>query len=305
LSVSAFESLGRCPLRYFFERVLGIDPPPEPVSELGLAEREIGLAVHVLLETLYQALRDEGRFDGQSEHDLVERAIELLETRRESIFGSLSRRLARRLPLLWETQGGRWLETLRRFLRADLHRIHSEGLTVVSFEDPVTVDLDLGDGCRVTVRGRFDRTLALGDRLIVGDYKASPRLGGRVDPTRMLKAQTLQVPLYRMMAGEGAWVELLGVHPDLDVEDDAHRLEFPGFEEAELEGSFRDSMRALVVLRERGVYPFNPCEENCRWCRFKCACRRNHAPTLERERLREDSAAFRALGKKSKTNPHG
>jgi ATP-dependent helicase/nuclease subunit B len=304
LSVTEIEVLGRCPLQYFFRSVLRIGALGEPASPFGLAPNELGTRVHELLEQLYRALGDAGLFDGGDPAALRRRGRELLEGRRATVFGETGSRLARRLPRLWERLGAAWFEALRRFVEDDLMRIGEAELRPLTFEKLVCETVDLGRGCDVTVRGKFDRLLQGPRGRLVGDYKTSRKLDWRVNPTNMLKAATLQVPLYQLLAGPDAAVELLGVHPDLDPTEDGARYVFAGFDDAEVARSFAQTLRVLLGLARDGRYPFQK-GDHCEWCDFRKACRRDDPPSQERERQHADAAAFRDLQMKSRKSPHG
>lgn len=304
LSVSEFEKLGRCPLQFFFGSILRIKKLEDSADELALAHNDLGSRVHEMLEELYGELRAQQLFSAERSGELVRRGLELLDARRERIFGEAGERLAQRVPRLWEHEIRKWFGALRRFVEADLGRIAEMGLEPRSLEELSSEPLDFGEGCVATVRGKFDRLLESRDRQIVGDYKTSTSLARRVNPTDMLKATTLQVPLYRMLAGGRATVELLGIHPALDPRDDAHRHEFSGFAKDVQSASFLHTVRVLLGLKRDGTFPFHEGQQ-CTWCEFTRACRRNHPPTRDRERQLSDATAYHALSKKSATRPDG
>lgn len=305
LSVSEIEALGCCPLQFFFRSVLGIKPLEERSTVFELARNELGNRIHEVLQEIYATLRDEGLFAGAPLEALVERGLALLEERRGRVFGDIGKRLASRVPLLWAIESRAWLDALRRFVEEDLRRIGAAGLMPVSFEDLVCVPLDFDDGVVEPVRGKFDRLFTGGDGPVVGDYKTSTSLFWRVHETSMLKARTLQVPLYRMMAGDDAVVEVLGVHPDLDPADEDRRQCFSGFGNDACERSFRHTMRVLLHLRREGIFPLNKGDRQCSWCDYPHACRRNHPPTLERESRTDDAEDYRTVQKKNTRNPDG
>jgi ATP-dependent helicase/nuclease subunit B len=305
LSVSEIEVLGCCPLQFFFRNVLGVEPLEERSTVFELARNEMGNRIHDLLEGIYATLRDEGLFAGAPVERLVERGLALLEERREHVFGEIGARLASRVPLLWEIEIRRWLGALRRFVADDLRRVGAAGQQPASLEEPVCVSLDFYEGVIEPVRGKFDRLLTGGDGPVVGDYKTSTSLAWRVHETSMLKAKTLQVPLYRMLAGADAVVEVLGVHPDLDPADGEHRHRFSGFGNDACERSFRHTMRVLLHLRRRGSFPLNKGDRHCGWCDYPHACRRNHPPTLEREARMDDAEDYRTVLKKNAGKPDG
>jgi ATP-dependent helicase/nuclease subunit B len=305
LSVSEIETLGCCPLQFFFRSVLGIKPLEERSTVLELARNELGNRIHELLEGIYATLRDEGLFAGAPVEELVERGLALLEERRERVFGDIGERLAMRVPLLWEIETRAWFGALRRFVEDDLRRVGAAGLKPVSFEDLACVPLDFDEGVVEPVRGKFDRLFMGGDGPVVGDYKTSTSLSWRVHHTSMLKARTLQVPLYRMLAGSDAVVEVLGVHPDLDPADEDYLHSFSGFDNDACERSFRHTMRVLLHLQRKGIFPLNKDDRHCGWCDYPHACRRNHPPTLERESRMGDAEDYRTMLKKNAGKPDG
>ena len=65
---------------------------------------------------------------------------------------------------------------------------------------------------------------------------------------------------------------------------------------------FDETLRVLLRLREAGSFPFRA-SGRCRYCAFDAACRRNHPPTQDRERLRPDGRDYVRLSKKSLKAP--
>jgi ATP-dependent helicase/nuclease subunit B len=305
LSVSEIEALGRCPLQFFFGSVLGVELLEDRSTAFELARNELGSRIHDLLEEIYATLRDEELFGGAPAEELVGRGLVLLEERRDRVFGDIGERLAERVPRLWRFEARTWFGAVRRFVEDDLRRIGAAGLKLVSLEHPVRASLDFDEGVVEPVRGRFDRLLTGSEGPVVGDYKTSTSLSGRVHQTSMLKGRTLQVPLYRMLAGPDAVVEVLGVHPDLDPADEEHRHRFEGFKNDACERTFRHTMRVLLRMRSDGIFPLNKGDQHCRWCDYRHACRRNHPPTLERESRMGDAEDYRAVQKKNTGNPDG
>ena len=119
----------------------------------------------------------------------------------------------------------------------------------------------------------------------------------------MLKGHELQVPLYRMLAGDDATVELLGVGPYYALEDEEdRRATFAGFRKDEARLGFLETLQTLVDLARRGRYPLRS-DRQCSWCAYRLACRRNHPPTLHRETLDADGRRYALLQDKSTQKP--
>jgi ATP-dependent helicase/nuclease subunit B len=298
LSASALGKLGSCPLQFFFERILHLRPLEDEQTAFDLIPSEIGLAVHSILERIYRTLRDDRLLSGGNGEAAAERAVELLDPVWNEMTGAIGHRIGRRFETLWRAHESDWLQAIRRFLREDIPRISRLAPDVIDLEKPAEADVDLGEGVRISAVGRFDRLLRTGDELLVTDYKTSGKLKEKTNPTYMLKGLSLQVPLYAHLAG-GAAVELLGVGPCYDPEDADRPADsrFDGLEGRQLEG-LQETLRVLTALAERGLYPMNP-PTPCRWCPYTAACRRNHAPTQERELHARDTADFRDLAAKN------
>jgi hypothetical protein len=287
LAVTDSERLGRCPLQYFFARVLRVRVLEEPASAFGLRANELGSAIHALLQSVYATLAHEGTFDVPLGPRQA-RARALLGREEGRILGEAAERLSRRLPLLWTAELGAWRRTLEAFVEDDLARLEAAGLRPAAFERPRRAKLDF-DGVEQVFTAKLDRELEGRAGGMVGDYKVSRRPEQRVRITEMLRGVELQVPLYHGLAG-GVEVEVLGVHPDLDVAAGEHRARFAGFTAGD-RASFADTMRTLLAFRNEGRFPFHR-DRHCNWCGYAQACRRMHPPSRDRQ---ADSPAGREL----------
>jgi ATP-dependent helicase/nuclease subunit B len=302
LSVSALETLARCPLQYFFDRVLRVRELDAPATFLEVEPREIGLAIHELLEKTYSTLIHEGLFAAGDSERAAQRAVELLQEKRTRLFGDLSEKLSRRVPVLWEHFRRSWLTSLEAFVRNDLARLIDNGWEPVDLERDVSQVLDFGEDTHQRIRGRFDRQLASDAGTLVGDYKTSRNPAARAKPIKMLKGEALQVPLYWKMAGEQATVELLGVGPRVLPDSDVHYAEFKGFASPEQSRGFDETVRVLLELLGAGSFPLHS-ENHCQWCIYAQACRRAHPPTVAREENAADARDYRSLSRKQTRRP--
>jgi len=297
---TSLETLGQCPLRYFFSAVLRVPELEAAASLFSIDKHELGSIVHNALEALYRKLIDEKRFERGAPAALRARAREILPEAWGEATRSIDRRLARHLPLFWSWHQETWIAALDAFVAEDLERIVEEGWSVDRLEHPAVETLDFGEGVKAAISGRFDRVLEGSQGTLVGDFKSSGDLPKKVHLTTMLKGQSLQVPLYSMMAG-GAAVELLGVGPDFDPaddEDEKRRVAFSGFDDDEQRRGFIETVRVLLSLIERGSYPLND-GFHCGWCAYVQACRKTHPPTLWREEHSRDADDYRDVSRKT------
>jgi len=302
ISVSDLEGLGRCPLQFFFGKVLRVSEVEEEVSLFGVSSRDLGSQVHNALDRLYSTLAAEGHLDGPVE-EAQRRARAWLDQHRDSLIGELVQRIGQRIPVLSRQLKRNWNAAVVRFVDHDLRRIIEEKWKLVDLEETVTRDIDFGDGRKLRIRGRFDRRLGLDERILVGDYKTSGNLTHRRDAKEMLRGQTLQVPLYAMLAGEKAEVQLLGVGPDFDPAEEVATPAFSGFGKENQTAGFRETLRELIDLRSRACFPIRKHDKVCGWCAYREACRATHPPTEERELHSRDGELLRLLQAKSTKAP--
>lgn len=298
-SVSALQTLGTCPLQFFFDSVLGaraLDPETDPFAP---DAREIGNEIHATLERLYAALRDlPPGADARAEAD------RRLDEEGAAALGRIGRRLSGRWPQLGEPLARRWVDALRAFVARDLERLGPDAPRAIErLEHLVAGELDLTDGPPLAVRGRVDRIVRVAERRWVGDYKTTRRaqkLQDHVNPTDMLHGDRLQAPLYARLTG-GAAVEFLGVGPTFDgpaAHPDeagpvAGRATFEGFAIDEDAEGFEATLRTLIGLLREGRFPLRA-DGHCRFCDHRDGCRRTHPPTLAREETAPDVEDYRA-----------
>jgi ATP-dependent helicase/nuclease subunit B len=214
---------------------------------------------------------------------------------------AMRRRIGKSFGTLWSVHEREWRRAIVQFLRQDIPRIIEFKPEIIEFEKSQRSLVDLGHGKQLDAIGRFDRLLQSGDEILVVDYKTSGKLDNMTDATQMLRGLSLQVPLYACLMGGGASVELLGVAPPYDEENEGRiaSSRFEGLQGRVLEG-MRETLRVLVALIEDGIYPMRP-SHACSWCPYKSACRRNHVPSQERELHSLETADFRDLGAKNKS----
>lgn len=304
ISVTGLETLGRCPLQYFFEHGLGIRALEEAPSPFAVDRGEMGTLVHDFLAKLYPRLHEEGLFGKGRRAELIERARRIFPDLWAEATAAVRERLGPAAPFLWRLELERWQRALLAFVEEDLGRLSDTGAVPEGFEVPREAALDLGRGRPIVVRGRFDRIVRQEGQVVVSDYKTSPKLRTMASTSDMLKGQTLQAPLYRLLAG-GAPVELLGVGPDndpADVRSELRRVTFDGFDRSDHEAGFRETLDVLVGLARAGGFPFNK-GRHCGRCAYDRACRRNHPPAAHRNLHAPDTEQYRLVLKKNTREP--
>jgi RecB family exonuclease len=288
ISVTALEAFGRCPLQFFFRRVLRVRPLEEEATPFALDPRSMGLLAHDVLEAVYRRLP-------------VDDAREAVAAEWQRATEGLARRVGGRVPVLWEVVAARWLSALQAFVEEDLESMSAQGFVSLELEQDRVATIGLGEGVELALRGRFDR-VAKGrdDLVVVGDYKSGADLARHVDAATMLRGFELQGPLYRQIAGAGAAVDFLGVGPR---HDPPHRERFSGFPRADQEAGFRESLRVVIGVLRSGRFPLRRDPERCPSCDYRTACRYNHPPTLDRHDRDPATRTLRLVRRKTLREP--
>jgi RecB family exonuclease len=305
VGVSALETLGRCPLQFFFRHVLRVRELDDEIDPFDLDAREMGLRVHKVLEAVYRALGAEDQLEPLFRGEMHARARALLDREWPAATRDLEARLGARVPVLWRLRSEEWRGSVERFLAEDLERLVARTAKLRSLEEDRREVLKVGPRVEIEVRARFDRVFTTSEGLLVGDYKTG-RIERIDDVSEMLRGRRLQVPLYRMMAGADALVEILGVGPKHEPEEDEEPARpfrvFTGFTRPEQEAGFRETLRVLIATARGGLFPLEP-DGHCVICDYRSACRRTHPPTLVREAAAEDTRTYHQVLEKDDKHP--
>jgi ATP-dependent helicase/nuclease subunit B len=217
VSPTALERWTSCPHAYFLQRILRVSPVEAPEETLRISALERGNLVHAVLEQFIEEhlarppAADEpwGATHRARLVEIAEAACAEAEASGITGFG-----------LLWGQDRDEILADLAEFLVQDSIRRAGQGLVPIGTELPFGLDgrppveVELGDGRTLRLRGKADRVDRNDDRLVVTDYKTGrstsyPELAG-TDPTH--GGRHLQLPVYALAARAAYGV------PDLPVE---------------------------------------------------------------------------------------
>jgi CRISPR/Cas system-associated exonuclease Cas4 (RecB family) len=172
LSPSSLEAFVKCPLQFYFNRVLGLQEREEvaPETEGGL----IGTIAHEALEVFYNKYPAARAATGAGEKALeADLAVFLHEAFRKHNFDPQKG--------LEHIRSWTLLEQLRLFVREDGERIERNGIRVEKREKTLSADLEVpGLGRHIGIKGRLDRLEREGDTLRVIDYKTGTPFPPRV-----------------------------------------------------------------------------------------------------------------------------
>lgn len=278
-SASQLERMARCPIGYFFERHLKIEPPDELERDpdVWLNAMENGSLFHEVVETfMREASRDGGHAGGQHLERLQAIADEALVSWRNLVPPPNETAFARRRQDL--------LASLEVFLRFE---VQSEGVTAKYFEagfgtgsetaegiemaEPLV--LDLGHGRSIRLRGRIDR-IDLQDQTglwNVWDYKT----GGTYEYQRggnLARGTKIQHAIYARALC--AMLERRGVVARVGESG----YYFPTVKGRGVryarecgDGELERALNLLFDVVGNGFFP-HPSEEACKFCDYRAMC---------------------------------
>lgn len=218
LSPTSLETWFQCPHRYLVQHVLGVREVEDPEEIVQISAMDRGNVMHRVLDRFVREALEAGT-EPRAGAPWDQRDAERLE-------GIIDAELAAEegsgrvgLPRLWEVASRGMRADLRQFPGRDSVRRARDGLAPVAcemaFGRPGTpaVDVALGDGTTLRIRGSVDRVDEGPAGLVVIDYKtgrsARYRALAAANPTD--HGRFLQLPLYAAAARQ-----LLG-RPDADV----------------------------------------------------------------------------------------
>jgi len=311
VSSNRLQTIGSCPLRYFFKYILEVDPveeePPEPGKWLSPPDR--GSILHDLFHVYMDGLIRGGRAPD------YDRDIAGLQSLLDGLLEDHAR--TNPPPGVHERdhEHGQMAESARIFLREEelFARDHrplfaeaSIGLpstdlpTELDRTEPVT--LELATGYRVRVRGRVDRIdRRISDGVyVITDYKTgSSRVYKQKDPFG--QGRVVQHLLYVLAVGQclaeagepGARVEEFRfLFPTAQTQGEAVVFNREKLEEE------RAVFGHLADIAGAGCFTPTDNAEDCRWCQYKLICGDIAAQALAMAaKLEGDDTALAAMRK--------
>lgn len=275
-AITAFETLVRCPLQYFFRHGLRVRPLEERAEDV-VDARRIGMFVHgSLAELLGGGVRPDPE---------VEEII-------QKQFDHHVRPALRRMPVLAGALHRQWSKAIYDVVTFERNRIRAMQAGDIRHEVDLAGTLVRGNE-QIVFKGRADRILTKngGERLLT-DYKT--RRSSVDDLVRVSKMRTgahLQMALYALVfeavSAQPPEIEVLQIHPDADPEESpAAGLDMKKFNES------REEIVQLIfnaaALERAGRHPLALNGGACQFCEYTAACRRNHAPTRARHESAKD-----------------
>jgi ATP-dependent helicase/nuclease subunit B len=213
LSASSLETIGRCPLAWFFHYVLRLEPPEELVVDLTrwLDPLAFGTLLHEVFRQFMAALRKKGlrpkasRDTGKLNKILDEQIAvyrKLCPPPNESVFRAQRRQLYEAAQIFLAGEDEFCKESCPEYLEASLGMPTDGESSELDDPDPILVSLP--DGKTFRARGRIDRIDRIGNesacQFSIWDYKTGRVYKKYKDGDPFAQGRLVQHALYLAMA---------------------------------------------------------------------------------------------------------
>jgi ATP-dependent helicase/nuclease subunit B len=209
VSASRLETLGQCPLKYFFRYVLEVEPPEELTidPEVWLDALSRGLLLHEVFEIFLKELIERGEIPVAARDE--DRLLSILDARvmhyrreipppNEAVFRRERAQLRRtaRIFLHEDAEYCRRTGNRPQFVEVSIGLRADSSATRLDTDVPVEVKLP--DGTSLRVRGRIDRVdrIAGTDDLAIWDYKTGSSWKYTQTPQPFWEGRVVQHVLY-------------------------------------------------------------------------------------------------------------
>jgi hypothetical protein len=266
LSPTALEAWYSCPHRYLLQHVLGVRQVEDPEEIIQISVLDKGGVMHRVLERFVDEALRAGRVPpgGEPWSDDDRKRLEGLieeEFTAEAVSGRVG------LASMWDAASRGMREDLRQFVAQDDRRRAQSGLTPAKAEMPFgrdgvpPVEIGLGNGRTLSIRGSIDRVDEGPEGLVVLDYKTgSSKSYKNLDPANPTDhGRYLQLGLYAEAARQ-----LLG-RPDASVwagywfVTRRYKYESKGFPvTAATAAATAEVLSVAVAGIEAGLFPSRP-----------------------------------------------
>jgi hypothetical protein len=302
LSPSALETYVKCPLQFYFSRILDLKEREEvsPETDGGL----IGTITHDALQNFYKKYSGAEMMAKAGEKAL---AVDLEHCLYEA-FRTLNFDPEKGLERI---RAWTLLEQLRLFIREDLQRMEENGIRMEKQEKTLYMDFSVpGLENKIRIKGRLDRCETQGSLLRVIDYKTGPpflpkvRLNDTLDMKDLFQREEkeygdalaafrkkypgMQLQVYLMLLASEqnkAWNELAAAFVFLreksgkmvqDIFRTGGRNSRPftaDEQQAAMEAFVNDLGEVIRDIHCREYFLPNPADEKaCAWCPFRLPC---------------------------------
>jgi ATP-dependent helicase/nuclease subunit B len=273
-SSSRLESFAKCPRRYFFESILGVQPRPTSLQLLAVDRMDRGTLVHEILERFVRSQIGMERSKAGDDPFALSTLLEIAEAAMEEfeakgLSGPRS---------VWALEQGRIRRELRIFAAADRQWRQSLGATTVAVEQPFgyagtdVVGIEVQNRQPVNFRGKIDRIDQASDgTTIVTDYKTGdPKRFKKIKEDHFLANRSVQLAVYGLAVADGE----RPVRVEYWFVSEKGKFERLGFDFTAADSlALADIVSTYTATIGRGHFPANPGDDRqCGNCPYDSVC---------------------------------
>jgi ATP-dependent helicase/nuclease subunit B len=295
ISVSKLELFGRCPLKFFYQEILGIRP-----KDVAMFDRSIwldamhrGNLFHRIYERYYAEILQKKEQMNQIKHD-----SQLLKDITEQVISETVEQIPAPSPHVLEKECAGIRKDVQIFLNSELKRTSlPKYLELALHKEDGHFELELSEELTLPIKGYIDRVDETApSQYKIFDYKTgSPKY---YKPNEFFSGGTkLQHALYAVALEQ--WLKKSGLDPNAEVMESAYFFptEKGMGEEVPRRQNRREDLakltQSMLDAMRHGVFPPTMDPKNCKWCEFAKVCT-NHATQME-DKWREETNTQRLL----------
>ena len=311
LSASSLETIGRCPLAWFFHYVLRIEPPEEVTVDptRWLDPLAFGSLLHEVFRQFMADLceknllpkvsRDKGRLTKILDQQIA-KYRELCPPPNESVFRAQRRQLEEAAQVFLAGEEEFCQQSCPKYLEASLG-MRTDG-EPSPLDDPAPIAVSLPGGQKFRARGRIDRVDRIGDEsschFSIWDYKTGRIYKKYRDADPFAQGRLVQHALYMTMAesvlkrkvSRKAVVEQAGYYFPTGRGQGERIVRT----REQLAGAGEVMQRLCQIVANGAFLATNDPEEDCGYCQYQMVCH-DLAATAAASQLKLDNGRNQAL----------
>ena len=281
-SPSALSVYIKCPIKYYFEKVLGINEEKDPTEDIDASE--LGTVVHNILEAVFDPKHNQEYEKGYLKLSVLKRHLESIDSKIEAAINAVN-------PGMSETGKGFLFRNLVKeqtthFISKQIKQVEAlqkegKGIMIKGVEEEYV--LPILDNIHIT--GKIDRIDFVGEQLRIIDYKTG--IVAKDDISRSTskgreneKEKWFQLMTYAWLYWKKSNKSIVdfkaGIYPLGNTSSDLLELK-NGTETIlteEILSEFEESLANIVgeIMNPDEPFKAKPNNDTCRYCRFKQCC---------------------------------
>ena len=312
ISPTSLELYGKCPFKYFIQKVMEIEPLEEPVKDDSIESIELGRIYHRLLQSIYSDI-DFGNLS-------VKQITSIIEKNTGDYISEYEKNPVGLYPVVWEVIKLELKQNIMEFILSDIAHIRESGYIPAYFEQKESSAVPLSEPKNtigMKFQGKADRIDILknnsGVSFRIIDYKYS-KYDKNKDLTKdSLNGEHFQLPVYQQLI-KHFLTEKIKPSNNIEIQESmllAMRKNNEGrYCKKTIPGDFwkvngsqfsRIIENYLNYINSGAFFIYLPKNRHagdyCSYCPYKTICRKNQQPLLQRIKTDKLTEKYREIRK--------